>query len=145
MFFRQDIFGIQLSIKKTFPAPILCPVPEVFKNFKGQVIKDIFVGKVDQEKGDPSLFFKLPHKVNLMPVDILEGKPVRGTFLGIKANRDPLDYANIIHCAFLAKISQRDMPGGFINTNRRYGCGNFLDQCQAVFKVLFVCPVNKVL
>ena len=43
-----------------------------------------------QEKGDTPLFLELMHELHLMGMDILQGKGVHRTFLGIKADRNAL-------------------------------------------------------
>ena len=52
---------------------------------------------VYQKKGDPVLFFKIHHEVNLMLMDILERKSVDRAFLGIKADGNALYGSDVVH------------------------------------------------
>ena len=54
-----------------------------------------------QEKGDPPLFLELMHELHLMGMDILQGKGVHCTFLGIKADRNALYDTDIVYGTLL--------------------------------------------
>ena len=83
MLLRQNIGGIQLFIPETFPATFQGTVPEVQKHLQGKIIQEIFMCIIDQEKGDPSLSLEPFHESDLVCMDVLKGKRVRGTFLEI--------------------------------------------------------------
>lgn len=55
----------------------------------------------DQEESNAALLFELLHEFHLMGMDILQGKGIHRTFLGIKAYRDPLYCTDIINSTLL--------------------------------------------
>lgn len=80
-----------------------------------------------------------------MRMDILQGKGIRRTFLGVEAHRYPLDDADIVHGALLVKVGEGDMAVLLIDLDRRDGRGDFLDQGQILFQIIFICPVDQLL
>ncbi len=102
------------------------------------------MGKVDQKKSNALLLFKLFHEIHLMLVNILEGKTVDGTLLGIEADGNPLHGSNIVNRAFLVEVGKGNVSGGLVYVDGGNGRGNFLYQRKAVFKIFFICPVDKV-
>ena len=64
----------------------------------------------NQEKSNATLFFKLPHKFYLVRMNILQGKSIHGTFLGIKAYRDSLHGTDVVYGTLLFEKSQCDLP-----------------------------------
>ena len=58
----------------------------------------------DQEKGNPPLFLELMHELHLMRMNILQGKGVHRTFLGIKADRNALYDTDIVYGLSLIHI-----------------------------------------
>ena len=67
----------------------------------------------NQEKSNATLFFKLPHKFYLVRMNILQGKSIHGTFLGIKAYRDSLHGTDVVYGTLLFEKSQCDLPAYF--------------------------------
>ena len=49
----------------------LHPLPKHFYFFKTHVIKQVFCTVIDKKKGNSILFFKIPHKVHLVFMDIV--------------------------------------------------------------------------
>ncbi len=47
---------------------------------------------------------KIPHKLNLMRVDLLESEQIDRTLLGIETDRNSLDDADVVNCTLLVKI-----------------------------------------
>ena len=137
---EEEIFRKFVNLE-AFPAAPLHPVPKIFHFFKPQVIKQVPVCEINQKEGDPLLALKLFHKTDLVGMDIVQRESVLPAFLCIKGKRYALDYADIIHGAFLVEICQRDMPGFLVNGNRRDGRGDFLDQGQVLHCVTMVCMV----
>ena len=103
------------------------------------------MAKKDKKKSHPSLLLKALHELYLMRMDICQRKGVRTAFLGIKADRDSLYCSDIIYGTALFKICQGDVPVFLVHADRGNGSGDFLDQCQSLFPVLFICPVYQLL
>ena len=78
-------------------------------------------------------------------MDIRKRKSIRRTFFGIKADRDALYCSDIVYSASLLEICQRNMTVFLIHTDRCDRSGNFLDKCQSLFSVLFICTIYKIL
>ncbi len=144
MFFRQDISRIQFFITEALPTACFGSVPEETQHFIGQIIEAVPVRIVDQEKGDPFLFLKLPHKLYLVFMDILKRKGIRRALLCIEADRDSLYHANVVHRTFLVEISKRDMPARLVDIDGGDGGRHLLDQRQPVFQIFFICPVDQI-
>ena len=99
--------------------------------------------KVNQQERNPLLLFKLSHKPHLMLMDIGKGKDCFFALFRIEAYRNPLHCPDIIHRTFLFKIRQGDLSGILGDPNRRDRCRHFLNQCQPLFTVLFIAPVDQ--
>ena len=102
------------------------------------------MGVIDQEKGDSLLFLKLPHKFHLMFMNILKGKSIRRTLFGIKTDRNSLYRTDIVHRALLVKISQGNVPAFLVYVDGGNRRGHLLDQCQPVFQIFFIGPVDQI-
>lgn len=76
-------------------------------------------------------------------MDVLQGKKVAVTFLGVKADRNPLYYPDIIDGTFFVKICQSNVSGILINVDRRDGCRYFLNQTKITILVNIICAVDK--
>ena len=112
---------------------------------EGQVVVEVLPGEKDQKKGDAILFLKLPHELHLMGVDILQAEGRPSAFLGVKADGDPLDDTDIIHGAFLIKISECDMSCLAVDLHRRDRRGDLLDQRKPGLPVFLIGAVDQVL
>ena len=99
----------------------------------------------NKKKCHTALLLKGFHKFHLMGMNIGQRKGIRAAFFCIEAYRDPLYCSDIIHRTLLFKICQCDVTVIFIHTDRCDRCGNFLDQCQSFFPVLFIGPVYQFL
>ena len=142
---RKKIRRIQFFVQKTLSAAILRPLPEPPQIPEWQVIEFISSRKINQQERNSLLLFKFSHKPHLMFMDIGKGKGGYTTFLGIEANRDPLDSSNIIHSTLLLKISQGDMMAFLVHPYRGDGSGDFLDQSQSLLPVLLIGTVYQFL
>lgn len=136
---------IQLLHPKTFSSPALRPIPEGLCHAICQIIVNIALCKINQEKSNSILCLELLHEVHLMLMDILKGKRIGTAFLGIKTHRNSLYYADIIYRTFFFKICQRNMSGFLINADRCNRRRNLLHQCQMIFLIGFICAVDKLL
>ena len=83
-----------------------------------------------QEKGDPPLFLELMHELHLMGMDILQGKGVHRTFLGIKTDRNALYDTDIVYGTLLFEKGQGDLAALLIHFDRGNGGGDLLNQGQ---------------
>ena len=101
--------------------------------------------KIQNQKCNSLLPFKIPHKFHLMCVNILQGEIIRTTFFRIKAYRYSLHSANIVHGTFLVEICQSNMPALLVDTHRRNGSRHFLNKRQSLFPILLAGSVNKFL
>ena len=108
-----------------------------------QVIVLVPVRIVNEEKGNAVLLFEFPHKTDLMRMDILQAEGRIRAFLGVKAERDPLDDSYIVHCTLLIKIGKCDMPGLLVDLYGSDRCGDLLDERKALLSVFFVCAVDQ--
>ena len=120
-------------------------VPEFYKLLKAHVVIFIFPGKVNEQKCNAALAFKIFHENHLVFMDVGNGKCAGMAFLGIKTYRDPLDGANIVHGRALFKISQRNMPALFINIDRFNGRWDLLDQRQTGSAVALIGQIDHFL
>ncbi len=77
-------------------------------------------------------------------MDVCKRKGVFGALLGIETYRDPLYGADIIDGTFLVKISKGDLMASLVDVDRCDRCRDLLDQCQMIFKIFFICPVDEV-
>ena len=128
MLFRQDVLRIQFFIPETLPPALRSPVPEESQHLIGQIIENVPVCIINQKESNSLLFLKLSHEFNLMLVDILERKGICRTLLGIEADRNALDYPDIIHRTLLIEVGERDMPAFLVDSNRGNRGRHFLDQ-----------------
>ena len=140
---RKKIRRIQFFVKKTFSSTILRPFPEPPQISKCQIIEFISSRKINQQERNPLLLFKLSHKPHLMLMDIGKGKDCFFALFRIEAYRNPLHCPDIIHRTFLFKIRQGDLSGILGDPNRRDRCRHFLNQCQPLFTVLLIAPVDQ--
>ena len=111
----------------------------------GEIVKLFPMRIVDQKKSNTLLFFKPIHKRYLMPVNVLQGKGILGTFLCIEADRNALYNSDIVYRTFLVKICQRDMPVLLVDFDRRNRGRDLLDQCQITFQIFFIRAVDQIL
>ena len=111
----------------------------------GEIIKLFPVRIVDQKKSNALLLFKPIHKGYLMPVNVLQGKGILGTFLCIKADRNSLYCTYIVNSTSLVKVCQSNVTVLFVHAYRSDGSGNLLYQSKSLLPVLIVCSVYKVL
>ena len=100
------------------------------------------MGIKDQKKSNPALSFKILHKLYLMCMDICKWERIRIAFLRIEADRNSLYGTDIIDRTFLFKVSKGDVPCLLVNIDRGDRRRNLLYQCQMIFQILFICPVN---
>ena len=98
----------------------------------------------NQEKSNATLFFKLPHKFYLVRMNILQGKSIHGTFLGIKAYRDSLHGTDVVYGTLLFEKSQCDLPAVFIHFDGGNRSRNLLYQRQSGLRVFFIGTVDHV-
>ena len=77
-----------------------------------------------------------------MLMNILQRKGIKSTFLGIKTNGYSLHSTNIVHGGFLIKISQRNMPGFFIDLDGSNRSRDLLDECKLLIPVKFIGVVD---
>ena len=70
-----------------------------------------------------------------MPVNVLQGKGILGTFLCIETDRNALYNSDIVYRTFLVKICQRDVPVLLVDFDRRNRGRDLLDQCQITFQI----------
>lgn len=77
-----------------------------------------------------------------MFMNILQCKGIKSTFLGIKTNGDSLHSTNIVHGGFLIKISQRNMPGFFVDFDGSNRSRDLLDECKLLISVKFIGVVD---
>lgn len=77
-----------------------------------------------------------------MLMNILQRKGIKSTFLGIKTNGDSLHSTNIVHGGFLIKISQRNMPGFFVDFDGSNRSRDLLDECKLLIPVKFIGVVD---
>ena len=141
----HDEGRIQLIEAEALPASCKLPLPEGGKLAEGQVIEDVPAGEIQKEEGNPALMFKFFHEKDLMLMDILQGKGIRGAFLGIEADRDALDCADVIHRALLVEIRFFDQTGLLIKFQGSDRGGDLLDQGQAVLLIFFIGAVDQFL
>ncbi len=141
----QDIFRIQLLVPEALPAALLCPVPEEQEHLQGQIIEDVLVGIIDQEKGNPALLLEFLHEAYLMRMDVLQGKGVRRAFLCVEADGKPLYRPDVVNRTLLLEIGQRDLPALLVYPDGSDGGGHLLNQGKARIRILFVCPVDHIL
>ena len=73
-----------------------------------------------------------------MPVNVLQRKRIGMALFCIKADRNSLHGTDIIHGAFLLKISKRNMVRLFVNGYGRNRCRYFLNKRKAVFQIFFI-------
>ena len=99
----------------------------------------------DQEKGDTPLFLELMHELHLMGMDILQGKGVHRTFLGVKTHRNALYRADIVHGTLLFEKGQGDLAALLIHFDRGNGGGDLLDQRQPGLGIFFIGAVDHIL
>ena len=76
-------------------------------------------------------------------MDILHRKIGCPAFLGIKADRNTLYCTDIIHRTTMFKIGQGNPSCFLIHSHRRDWRRNLLDQCQMLFSVFFIGPVDQ--
>ena len=67
-----------------------------------------------------------------MLMNILQRKGIKSTFLG----------TYIIHGGFLVKISQRNMPGFFVDFDGSNRSRDLLDECKLLIPVKFIGVVD---
>ena len=127
------------------PSTLLPPHPKTVHFPIWHVIKLISVGEKEYQKRNSLLPLKIPHKFNLMGMDILQGKIVRIALLRVKTDRNPLYHTDIIHCTLLLKISQRYMPALFIYADRCNRGGDLLYQGKILLPVAGTGLIDKLL
>ena len=99
--------------------------------------------EINQLKYNEVLLIKHLQTANLKFMHIRKRKPISRTFLRIKTYRNPLNNPDVIHRTFLFKIRQGDLSGILGDPNRRDRCRHFLNQCQPLFTVLIIAPVDQ--
>src|SRR5699024_6468039 len=114
---------------------LLSSLPETKHLPEGQIINLVSVGKVQDQKSQPLLLFKILHKGYLMLMDILKRKYICIALLCIKTYRYSLNSPDIVHRTFIFKIGQGNMPAFLINLYRGDRSGNLLDKRQFFFPV----------
>ena len=95
---------IEVRVGNRLAAIMLGIIPIVFQNTKRQQKSFITEFKMNDQKGQPLLFFKCFHKFHLMLVDIGNRQTLLAGFLGVKTDWNTLDVAQIIDGAFFFKI-----------------------------------------
>ena len=90
------------------------------------------MGIINKKERDPFLLLELSHKFHLMLMNILKREGVNRTFLGVKADGNPLHRADVVHRALLVEIGERDMMAVLVDIDRGNGRGHLLDQRQPV-------------
>ena len=66
--FPEVLSGMGSALSgRTFTAPC----PEEQEHLQGQIIEDVLVGIIDQEKGNPALLLEFLHEAYLMRMDVL--------------------------------------------------------------------------
>ncbi len=83
------------------------------------------MGIIDQKKGNSALLLEFFHEIYLMFMNILKGEGIGSTFLCVKADRQPLYCADIIHGTLLPKISQCNLTMFLVHLNGGNG-GRYL-------------------
>ena len=92
-----------------------------------------------------ALAFERFHEADLMLVDILQRKCLGDTFLGVKADGNPLDRTDIIDGTPLVEIRQGDMPVLLIHLHRSDRRRYLLDQGKPLLQIPLVGPVDHIL
>ena len=137
------IGAVNLLIGKAFAATLFRPVPEVLGVPIGKIIDLVPGTKEKQQEGNSFLLLEFFHEAHLVCVDIRQWKGIGSTFFGIDADGNPLYDTDIIDGTFLIEIGQSDVAAFLLDLNRLNGSGNFLDQCQMTFPVLFNGKINQ--
>ena len=140
--FRQQVGLIQLIKAKALAPSRLHPFPERQKCAKRQIVVHVHAGVINQEKSNPVLLFKLPHKFNLVRMNVLQSKGRGFYLLCVKADRISLYDADVVDGTFLFKIRERNVPALLIQLNRCDRRRNFLNQTQILFFIGFIRPVD---
>ena len=81
----------------------------------------------------------------MMGMDILQGKGVHRTFLGIKADRNALYDTDIVYGTLLFEKGQGDLAALLIHFDRGNGGGDLLNQGQTGLGIFFIGAVDHIL
>ena len=133
-----------LIIGKAFSSALFHPFPETVHHIKRNIIDLVLRCKGEDNEGNSALGFKFLHERDLVRVDVLKWERPHRAFLRVKADRNPLNRADIVDRTFHIEVRQRDMAALFVDLDGRDRGRDLLDQCQLLFPVAVIGPVDQI-
>ena len=97
---RKDPVHVKFVHSETLSASRQGSLPEWQKMTKRQIVIESFLRIADEEESKTVLFFEVPHELDLVRMNILQGECLLMAFFGIKAEEAAKLYNSLLDLYF---------------------------------------------